>query len=167
MFAKKKAGLVSLALASVVMSGAAMAVPPTVTGNVHVTADLTAACEIVSTATIDLGQNVALLNASSDKIVGNATDFKVACTTGHVPAIYSDTQRTLVKDASHSFPFSLSQTNGGAELATDHPGDAIGGGWTANGALQSVPLYVKIAKADFGSKPAGTYTRTVTMTVAY
>lgn len=145
------------------MSGIAMAV--TVTGDMAVSATLTNSCT-VSASTMDFGSVAAL--ASTADVTATSSGLQVACTTGTSPTIWSDSVRTLVNGV-NNFAFNLSQTSGAAadNLPTTTLGAEAITGYTANGSLITVPLYGKILSANFSSKPAGAYSRTVTVSVNY
>jgi spore coat protein U-like protein len=139
----------------------------TANGSMDVSATLTSACEVSATgAAIDLGSVVALASTAA-KEVSNASDFKVACTSGLSPVIYSTTTRAM-SDGTHSLPFALclgGSCTGSNPLASTSTGDALP--TAVDGSLHPVALTAKIVPADFKTLPAGAYTATVTINVDY
>jgi hypothetical protein len=146
------------------MRGIAMAAG-TATGNMDVSATLTDSCT-VSASTMAFGSIEAL--ASTAAVTATSANLQVACTAGTSPKIWSDSTRTLV-NGGNNFAFNLSQTSGA--VADDLPTTTVAAeaiiGYTATGSLITVPLYGKILPANFGSKPAGSYLRTITVSVDY
>lgn len=143
-------------------SSTAMAV--TATGTMAVSATLTDSCT-VSASTLDFGSFAAL--ASTADVPATSAGLQIACTTGTTPLIWSDSPRSLVNGV-NSFPFNLSQTSGAA--ADDLPAltgtaEAIGGSFSADGTLKTVPIYG--LATNFGSQPALGYTANVIISVNY
>jgi len=161
MFVKKQVGMVALALASLTMSGAALALLDT--GNVVVSATLTQACEVTA-GTIGFG-SIAAIYSTADK-EAFSTDFSVACSTGTSPKIYTDSVRAMTRTAGGSLAFVLSDSTGGADLPTNST-NAIAFTGTKNGTLQNFPLYARVLAANFRGLPVGDYSGTVAVTVAY
>ena len=150
------------------MSGMAMATT-TATGTMTTSATLTNSC-IVSNATMTFPSSAALLS-TSDQTADTGTTLTVACTTGTTPKIWSDTTRTLSDGAGSpkTFAFKLSQTSGAVNddlPITTGAAEAIAA-YTADGSEIIVPLYGKIMAANFGNKPANTYTASITVKVDY
>lgn len=140
----------------------------TVSGNVTVQATLTPACEVSSAgATIDFGSIVAL--ASTGNKDGNSgSGFQVACSTGLSPKIYSTTARVMDDGQAHSLPFDLclAECTGSNGLAATEAGaDTLA--ITQDGDLKTVTLYGRVQAADFKALPAGSYSKTVTVSVDY
>jgi hypothetical protein len=95
--------------------------------------------------------------------------FTVACSADKTPKILATGTRTIVNGA-NSLPFNLSLTSGAA--ADDLPATlALAATLTVvqDGTAKVVPLYARLAKANFGSLPAGAYANgsAVTVSVAY
>jgi spore coat protein U-like protein len=155
---------VAVAIASMAVSGAAAAA--TVSSTMTVDATLVNACEVSPTSAIHFGSFPALLS-STDKTADSGSTFQVACSSGAVPKIYTLSTRTLVSGA-NSFPFNLSLTSGAA--ADDLPATGVTGvdpGMAKDGAFHDVTIYASIAAANYSTKPAGAYTRAVTLSVDY
>jgi hypothetical protein len=162
----KNALLGALLLAGMVVVGSTNVSAGTGTGTMTVNATLTDSCT-VSASTLTFASVAAL--ASSSAVTGDTgSSLQIACTTGTSPTIWSDSVRTLV-NGGNNFAFNLSQTSGAA--ADNLPvvtgsAEAITG-FTADGDTHTVMIYGKILPANFGSKPAGAYTRAVTLSVNY
>lgn len=158
--------LAALLAAGMAIGSANVVAAGTQTGTMTVDATLNAACT-VSASTLTFAAADAL--TSSDDVTGNTGEsLKIACTSGTNPTIWSDTERT-VSDGTNTFPFNLSQTSGAA--ADDLPtvtgsAEAISG-FTADGTEKTVTIYGKILASQFGTKPAGAYTKAVTLSVNY
>jgi hypothetical protein len=138
----------------------------TTTGTLTVTATLTSACTVSASALTFAAANA--LTSSADVTGDTGTSLKIACTTGTNPTIWSDTARIL-SDGTNSFAFNLSQTAGAAAdnlPTTTGAAEAIAG-FTADGTEKTVTIYGKILASNFGGKPAGTYTKAVTLSVNY
>lgn len=164
MFTKRQAGLVAAALASLTIGGAAVA--GTATSTMTVDATLTTGCEVTTTSAIHFG-TFAALSSSGDKTADSGSTFRVACSSGAVPKIYTLSTRTLVSGA-NSFPFNLSLTSGAP--SDDLPATGVTGadpGMAKDGALHDVVIYASILAADYSIKPAGAYTRAVSLQVDY
>lgn len=138
----------------------------TATGTMTTNATLTSGCT-VSAATLDFGSATAL-TSSSDVTGDTGTSLKIACSSGTTPTIWSDTVRTLVSGG-NSFAFNLSQTSGAAtdDLPTVTGSAASIPSFTADGTEKTVMIYGKILASNFGAKPAGSYTKAVTLSVNY
>lgn len=161
-----KTTLLAALLAAGMASGSANVAAATQTGTMTVDATLTAACTVSASTLTFAAANA--LTSSADVTGDTGTSLKIACTTGTTPAIWSDTERTL-SDGTNTFPFNLSQTSGAA--ADDLPtvtgsAEAISG-FTADGEEHTVTIYGKILASEFGVKPAGAYTKAVTLSVNY
>lgn len=156
----------ALVVFGMVMGSANIAVAATATGTMTVNATLTSGCT-VSASTLNFASAVAL-TSSPDVTADTGTSLKVACTAGTTPQIWSDTPRAL-SDGTNTFAFNLSQTSGAA--ADDLPTTSLAAetisGFTADGAEHTVTIYGKILASNFGSKPAGSYTKAVTLSVNY
>lgn len=138
----------------------------TATGTMTVTATLTSACSVsASSMTFPA---VAALSSSSDQTTDTGGTLQIACTAGATPTIWSDTTRT-VTDGTNTFAFNLSQTAGAAsdDLPTTTGAAEAIAGFTADGTEKTVIIYGKILAANFASKPAGTYTRDVILSINY
>lgn len=162
MFMKRKVGLVALALASVAISGSAVA--ETVSSTMTVDATLTTGCEVSATSAIHFGSFVALAS-TGDQTKDSGSSFQVACSNSAFPKLYAVGTREMVNGA-NVLPFNLSLT-AGAE--TDDLALVTGTALeiTQNGSLQNVTIYGKTLAANFKGLPSGAYTTTVAMTVDY
>jgi hypothetical protein len=161
----KKVLLGALLAAGMVMGSASVSAA-TATGAMTVSATLTSACTVSNSALTFA--SAAALTSSADVTGDTAGSLLIACTTGTSPTIWSDTVRTLV-NGGNSFAFNLSQTAGAAadDLPTTSGAAEAITGYTANGTPIAVPIYGKILAANFGSKPAGVFTKAVTLSVNY
>jgi spore coat protein U-like protein len=161
-----KTTLLAALLAAGMAIGSTNVVAGTQTGTMTVDATLNAACT-VSASTLTFAAADAL--TSSADVTGNTGEsLKIACTTGTTPTIWSETERT-VSDGTNTFPFNLSQTSGAEndDLPTDTGSAAAISGFTADGTEQTVTIYGKILAGEFGTKPAGAYTKAVILSVNY
>jgi spore coat protein U-like protein len=165
MFTKSKVGLVAAALASMTICGAAVAAQSDSVLTVNAT--LTSACAVSSAATIGFGSFSTLDNA--DKTADSGSTFTVACSADMAPKIFVLGTRTIINGA-NILPFNISLTSGAA--ADDLPAT----GATAavltvvqDGTAKVVPLYARLAMANFKSLPAGAYANgsAVTVSVVY
>jgi hypothetical protein len=165
-FHKKSLGK-ALLVFGMVMGSANIAVAATATGTLTVNATLTSGCT-VSASTLNFASAVAL-TSSADVTADTGTSLKVACTAGTTPTIWSDTPRILSDAGTNTFAFNLSQTSGAAadDLPTTTGAAEAISGFTADGAEHTVTIYGKILASNFGSKPAGSYTKAVTLSVNY
>jgi hypothetical protein len=162
----KKALFGALLAAGMVMGSASVSAA-TQTGTMTVTATLTGSCT-VSASSLTFA-SVAALTSSSDVTGDTGSTLTIACTSGvTAPTIWSDTGRTLVNGA-NNFAFNLSQIAGAAsdDLPTTTGTAQAITGFTADGTAKTVMIYGKILAANFGGKPAGTYTKAVTLSVNY
>lgn len=164
MFTKQKVSVVAVALASVVMCGAAVAAQSDSTLTIDAT--LTSACAVSPTATIDFGTFSTLDNV--DKTADSGSSFTVACSANMTPTVFATGTRTITGPGG-AIAFNLSLTAGAAsdDLAVDGaPGTTLV--ITQDGAVQVVPLYARLAMANFKSKLPGAYTTSaVTVSVQY
>ncbi|MGR8979210.1 MAG: spore coat protein U domain-containing protein [Gammaproteobacteria bacterium] len=161
-----KKTLLSALLAAGMAMGSAGVFAGTATGTMTVNATLTSGCT-VSASTLEFASATAL-TSSSDVTGDTGNSLQIACSSGTTPTIWSDTARTL-SDGTNTFAFNLSQTSGAAadNLPTT-TGAAEGiSGFTADGTSKTVTIYGKILASNFGSKPAGSYTKAVTLSVNY
>lgn len=165
MFTKQKVSTAAAALASLVVCGTAVAAQ----GDSVLTVDatLTSACAVSAGATISFGSFSTL--AAVDQTADSGSTFTVACSTDMEPAIFATGTRTIINGA-NSLPFNLSLTSGAA--ADDLPATlALATVLTVvqDGTEQIVPLYARLAKANFGALPAGAYANgsAVTVSVSY
>lgn len=156
MFTKQKVSVVAVALASVVMCGAAVAAQGDSTLTINAT--LTSACAVSAGATISFGSFSTL--AAGDQVADSGATFTVACSVDMAPTIFAAGTRTIT-DGTNYIPFNLSLTSGAptdsvpATLAL-----ATGLAIVQDGTVKSVPLYARLLKASFTSKPAGIYAST-------
>ncbi|MEO8752083.1 MAG: spore coat protein U domain-containing protein [Casimicrobiaceae bacterium] len=132
-----------------------------------VNATLTSACAISPTATISFGSFSTL--ATADQTADSGSTFTVACSVDMEPAIFVVGTRTIINGAS-SLPFNISLTSGAA--ADDLPATlALAAPLTIvqDGTPKVVPLYARLAQANFKSLPAGAYANgsAVTVSVVY
>ncbi|MCM2337383.1 MAG: spore coat U domain-containing protein [Lysobacter sp.] len=156
--------LVRILVAAGLILGAGAAQAAIATGDMTASATLTNSCT-VSASTLTFASTAALAS-SADVTADTGASLQVACTSGTTPKLYSATERTLVNGL-ESFAFNLSLTSGAAadNLPTTAP---VGSNIAApDGSAQTVTVYGKILASNFGSKPAGTYTRAVTLSVDY
>lgn len=165
MFTKQNASRVPAALASLVMCGTAVAAQSD--SVLTVDATLTSACAVSAGATISFGSFSTL--AAVDQTADSGSTFTVACSTDMVPAIFVTGTRTIINGA-NSLAFNLSMTSGAA--ADDLPATlALAAALTVvqDGTAKVVPLYARLAAADFGALPAGAYANgsAVTVSVSY
>lgn len=150
-------------------SGVAMATPTTTSGNLTVGAVLQSGCEVQSGA-ISFG-SIVTLASTPDATADSGTTFKVACSSDLSPTIASTTTRKMSDGAAtpHLLPFNLSLTASAA--ADDFPSATPGAlTTTKDGTLQTLTIYGKVLNTDFtgaNALPAGTYTTTLVMDVAY
>jgi hypothetical protein len=160
-----KALAVALAAAGMV-SATGVAMAANAPGNVVVSATLTSGCEVVDGA-IGFGSLVALAS-TGDKTADSGVTFKVACSSDVTPTIASTTTRSMTDGAGtpHLLPFNLSLTPGAAadDLASTTPAALT---ITQDGTLQTVTLYAKILASNFAALPAGIYSNTMVVDVAY
>lgn len=165
MFANKNVSLAALALASLMVCGTAAAAQSD--SVLTVDATLTSACAVSAGATISFGSFSTL--AAVDQTAGSGSTFTVACSSDMTPLIFATGTRTIINGA-NSLPFNLSLTEGAeadnlpATLAL-----ATALTLTKDGTAKVVPLYARLAKANFGSLPAGAYANgsAVTVSVSY
>jgi spore coat protein U-like protein len=146
MFIKKQVSLLAVALASLAMCGSVLA--GTASSTTTVDATLTTACEVSATSAIHFG-TFAALESTGDKTADSGSSFRVACSSGAVPKIYSLSAHTMVSGA-NNFPFNLSLTAGAA--SDDLPATGVTGvdpGMTKDGSLHDVVLYGKVLAANF------------------
>lgn len=165
MFTKQKVSLAAAALASLVMGGTAFADQSD--SVLAVDATLTSACAVSAAATISFGSFSTL--AAVDQTADSGSTFTVACSSDMEPAIFVTGTRTVINGA-NTMPFNLSLTSGAA--ADDLPATlALAAPLTVvqDGTAKVVPLYARLAKANFGSLPAGAYANgsAVTVSVLY
>jgi spore coat protein U-like protein len=162
-----KALAVALAAAGMVSAtGGAMAA--TTPGDLVVSATLAAGCEVSTGGAINFG-SITALSSTGDKTADSGTTFQVACTSGVSPTISSATTRSMSDGAGtpHLLPFNLSLTAGAAtgELPTSGTTQALT--FTQDGTLQPVTIYSRVLASNFAALPAGSYTATMIMNVAY
>jgi hypothetical protein len=147
------------------MSGMAMAAG-TASGEMTTRALLVNSCT-VSAATMTFG-DIAGLVSTGDQTTDTAGSLMVACTTGVVPYIWSNTGRVLTGPGG-TIAFKLSQTSGAAD--NQLPIKAVTResirGYTSDGTMIAVPLYGSILATNFGGKPAGTYTANILVNIEY
>lgn len=165
MFANKNVSLAALALASLVVCGTAAAA--TSGSTLTVDATLTSACAVSSTATISFGSFSTL--ETTDRTANSGSTFTVACSSDMTPLIFATGTRTIINGA-NTLPFNLSLTDGAA--ADNLPATlALAEALTIvqDGTAKVVPLYARLAAANFGALPAGAYANgsAVTVTVSY
>lgn len=165
MFANKNVSLAALALASLVVCGTAVAAQSD--SVLTVDATLTSACAVSAGATISFSSFSTL--ATEDQTADSGSTFTVACSVDMAPAIFVTGTRTIINGA-NTMPFNLSLSSGAA--SDDLPATlALAEALTIvqDGTAKVVPLYARLAKADFGSLPAGVYANgsAVTVSVSY
>lgn len=165
MFTKQNGSLALLALASLVVCGAAGAAQ----GDSVLTVDatLTSACAVSAGATISFGSFSTM--EAADQTADSGSTFTVACSVDMAPTIFVTGTRTVINGA-NTMPFNLSLTSGAA--ADDLPATlALAAPLTVvqDGTVKVVPLYARLAKANFGALPAGAYANgsAVTVSVLY
>jgi spore coat protein U-like protein len=147
------------------MSGMVMAAG-TATGAMTTTATLEDSCT-VSAATMTFPA-FAALGSTADQTADTNGSLLIACSTGAVPMIWSDSIRVLT-GAGGTIAFNLDQAAGAVTNALPITTGAAEGitGYISTGAPIAVPLHGRIAAADFGGKAAGTYTADITVSVNY
>jgi hypothetical protein len=147
------------------MSGMVMAAG-TATGSMTTTATLEDSCT-VSAATMTFPAFPAL-GSTVDQTTDTDGSLLIACTTGAVPMIWSDTARTLTGTGG-GIAFNLDQAAGAVTNALPITSVAAEGitGYTSTGAPIAVPLHGRITAAEFGGKAAGTYTADIVVSVNY
>jgi spore coat protein U-like protein len=165
MFMKQKVGLVAVAIASMAISGVAAAAQSDSVLTVNAT--LTSACAVSAAATIGFGSFSTL--ATADQTADSGSTFTVACSSDMAPKIFATGTRTIINGPS-TLPFNLSLTSGAA--ANDLPATlALASGLTVvqDGTAKVVPLYARVAQANFKTLPAGAYANgsAVTVSVSY
>lgn len=165
MFTKQKISLAAAALASMVMGGTTVAAQSD--SVLTVDALLTSACEVSSAAAISFGTFSTL--AAVDQTADSGSTFTVACSVDMAPTIFATGTRTIINGA-NTLAFNLSLTSGAA--ADDLPATlALAAPLTVvqDGTTKVVALYARLAKANFGSLPAGAYANgsAVTVSVLY
>ena len=166
MFTKQRISLVAAALASLVMCGTAVAAQGD--SLLTVNATLTSACAISPNSTISFGTFSTLDNA--DKTANSGSTFTVACSSGMEPLIFVTGTRTIDDGLGHAMPFNLSLISGAT--VNDLPATgatATGFPLVQDGTARAVPLYARLAVADFKLLPAGAYANgsAVTVSVLY
>ena len=166
MIAKKKVGLLALALASVALSGAVAATQ--VDSTMTVDATLVTACTVTGTSAINFGSFNALLS-TGDRTANTGSSLKVACSSSASPTIFSSGTRSMSDGGIPSLlPFNLSLTAGAA--ANDLPstaGTASTFALTQDGDVHDVVIYGRTLASNFAPLPSGTYSTTVTVSVVY
>jgi spore coat protein U-like protein len=157
----------TLALGAAAMSGSSMAA--TSSSTVTVAATLVDGCEVTPTASISFGNIVTLLSTVS-ATANSGTTFKVACSNGATPLIYTLDPHVMVDVATglESVPFNLSLTSGAPTdtISTTPTSFTL----TQNGELQTVTLYAKVLAANFtgaNARTSGAYTVNLIMSVDY
>jgi spore coat protein U-like protein len=157
--------LAGVLAAAAALGGASVAQATILPTNMDVTATLTSACEVSSSGTIAFG-NVVALASSGDKLASNTTGFKVACSAGLTPYIFSATTRVMDSGANTlAFDLCLAECTGTNGLAVGATTDALS--ITQDGSLHPVELHARITAANFKAKPAGAYAKTVVISVEY
>jgi spore coat protein U-like protein len=165
MLKNQKVSLVAAALASFAMCGTVAAAQSD--SVLTVDATLTSACAVSAAAAISFGSFSTL--ATVDQTADSGSTFTVACSVDMEPAIFVTGTRTIINGA-NTMPFNLSLTSGAA--ADDLPATLALASvlpLVQDGTAKVVPLYARLAKANFGSLPAGAYTNgsAVTVSVLY
>ncbi|CAA9892817.1 conserved exported hypothetical protein [Candidatus Methylobacter favarea] len=165
----KKALLGALLAAGMAM-GSAGVCAATATGAMAVDATLTSSCT-VSASTLSFG-SISALNVTADVTADTGTTLQIACSSGTTtPVIYSlpTSPRILTRVGGGTMAFNLSQTAGATadNLAATATGEAIGNGWTADGAAHAVIIYGRIPTASFAGQPVGAYSATIAINVEY
>jgi len=166
MFAKQ-IGLLAAAVASIALTGIAGAA--TQTGNMTVSAVLTAACSVSAAPAISFASFTTL--AGVDQTADSGTSLQVACSAGLTPVMYVTGSRTMV-DAGGLNPIAFNLSLAAGAAANDLAiaiGPATSFGLTQDGAAHAVVLYARVALANFASKAAGTYATAapLVVTVSY
>ncbi len=136
------------------------------TGDVLVSATLSAGCEVSApSAAINFG-TFAALTSTGDKSANSGSTFQVACSSSATPTIYSATARSMTSGG-NSLPFNLclSSCTGSNDLAAASAGDALT--ITQDGTLQTVTLYGRVLATNFAGLPTGAYSQTATVAVVY
>lgn len=146
-------------------SGMAMAAG-TASGSMTTTATLEDSCTVSAASMTFPG--FAALSSTADQTANTDGSLLVACTTGAVPMIWSDSTRVLTGPGG-TIAFNLDQAAGAVTNALPITTGAAEGitGYVSSGAPISVPLYGRITAADFGGKQAGQYTANIVVSVNY
>lgn len=159
-----KVVVVALAAAAV-MGGASVAQATILPTNMDVTATLISACEVSSSGTIAFG-TVGTLESTGDKLASNTTGFRVACSAGLSPYIFSATARVMESGANTlAFDLCLTACTGTNGLAVGATTDALV--INQDGSLHPVELHARITAANFKASPPGVYAKTVVISVEY
>jgi spore coat protein U-like protein len=149
------------------MSGMAMAA--TASGAMTTSATLENSCT-VSAATMTF-PGFAALSSTADQTADTAGSLLVACTTGAVPMIWSDSIRNLTGPGAgvSTIAFNLAQAEGALTNALPITTGAAEGitDYVSSGAPIAVPLHGRITAAEFGGKAAGVYTANIIVSVNY
>lgn len=123
-------------------------------------------CTVATGATPSFGAVVALAS-TGDVSTNSGSSFWVNCTSDVIaaPLLYSATPRTLASGG-NSLPFALSiVTPGGPDLPSASPGAPLG--IPRSGTNRTVMLHGRIYSSNFRSLPAGTYARSIALTIEY
>jgi spore coat protein U-like protein len=163
----KSKSLVRALVAAGLVSIASMAIAAgTASSTVTVDATLVSACEVSTTAAIHFG-NITNLLSAGDNVADSGSSFQVACSSDVAPLVSAAASRIMV-NGTNNLPFNLSLTSGA--IADDFPPTATGLAMTKDGTLQTVTLYAKVLAANFtgaNNLPGGSYSKTMTVAVAY
>ena len=165
MFVKKTVGYLALAMAAVALSGSVLAAG-TATSTMNVDATLVTACEVSPTSAISFGTFPALASQGA-KSATSGSSFRVACSSDALPKIYTLSARTLANGA-NVIPFNLSLSEGAA--SDDLPATGVTGvdpGMLKDGVMHDVVMYASFSAASYSGKPAGVYSRAVSLQVDY
>jgi hypothetical protein len=163
---KMKKTLSVLAAFGFVLGMSSMGMAATAAGTMATSATLENGCTVsAATMTFD---GFAALSSTADQTADTAGSLLIACTTGAVPMIWSDTTRTLTGTGG-AIAFNLDQATGAVTNAlpiTTGTAEEITG-YISTGAPIAVPLHGRITAAEFGGKAAGVYTANIVVSVNY
>lgn len=174
----KRAGRFAVAVVALMTAGGAWAGTDTV--ELTVSATVPKACVVGTPTAMSFG-SLQLLDAAAGKVVtGGAADaagtLSVACTNGATGVSFTFVG-TAASDFSLRQEAAPTNTVGYALFADPARSDGIArglakassafAGFAANGTDRQLTIYGRLALAGLATKPVGTYTDTVTVTVSY
>lgn len=153
----KKLIVAALAAASIAISGVAMAA--TATGNLQVTATVVNSCRVTGATNIAFGNYDPTDTANTDA----AGDYTFRCTRGTNYNLYITGTRQMT-DGTNNLNFQIYSDAG---RTTAYPAALAGAitGASANNSPNTQNVYGRIAPLQ--DVPAGSYARTLTVTVEY
>lgn len=157
----------ALAIAAMTMAGGAWAAE--VTNTLTANLELTSACEVSPTSTINFPSRVALASSLAAE-ASTVSTFQVACSaSATAPKIYAAATREMqIGGAGSAIPFNLSLTAGAAadDLPSTSGTAATIAGFTQDGAFHDVVIH-GMASNNWATFVSGSYTETVLVTIVY